>query len=409
MRVPTWLLVTGVVGFAASCAENEPGGSVGGCRAGDTRTCVGQGACAGGQLCGSNGAWGSCECAGTPTPISDASVDGDTSMPPGSAGSSGDGGLTEGGADSASDGGTFTGNITGWRQTTPVLPGGLLLLFSGADGYIYAHSAYSAYEETDNLAYVTAVQGDGSLAPWEPVDATYAPIAGYSGRVFTFLGDVDEPQTIRSAALNSGALAAWSEPVAVAPPNSGVVDGGLSLWGLDGFPLPWVTRGNRLFAPARGPDQTNPLAMAPQIATTTIENGSVGTWKLSLRVPASGSGYDFTECRGRLYSRTSATSFWSAPIAADGTITDWKADTAPTMEACGTDDSMRIDCNGSYLISVSANYNVCTALVGSNGVVSTWQAQEPHICTGGCVGLVVMEHHIYLLGQTGTSYVADLR
>ena len=54
----------------SACSSDETGGqgNVGGtCSPGDTRECVGVGACRGGQRCGDNARWGDCLCAGSMT------------------------------------------------------------------------------------------------------------------------------------------------------------------------------------------------------------------------------------------------------------------------------------------------------------------------------------------------------
>src|SRR5450432_4283437 len=86
--------------LAASCgskAADAPGTSVAGnagssgasaagtCSAGDTRFCVGPGACSGGQACGLNGQWSACDCGGAagggPSSGGSASVGGSSGGP----------------------------------------------------------------------------------------------------------------------------------------------------------------------------------------------------------------------------------------------------------------------------------------------------------------------------------------
>src|ERR1041385_2431857 len=55
-------------GLAAACGSTEtPPAQGGSCSPGDTRECVGVGACRGGQRCGDDGRWGDCACTGTMT------------------------------------------------------------------------------------------------------------------------------------------------------------------------------------------------------------------------------------------------------------------------------------------------------------------------------------------------------
>lgn len=58
-----WSLILLGAAFVASCGGDEAsGGDNKDCKPNDTRTCVGPGACAGGQVCGADGTWGACDC-----------------------------------------------------------------------------------------------------------------------------------------------------------------------------------------------------------------------------------------------------------------------------------------------------------------------------------------------------------
>ncbi|MBI3206197.1 MAG: hypothetical protein HYZ29_31970 [Myxococcales bacterium] len=76
-------------------------GGAGSCTPGETRTCVGPGACQGGQLCGANGSWGSCDCGAGGAGGSAGSAGGSTG---GAGGGAGAGGNAGGGASDAGDG-----------------------------------------------------------------------------------------------------------------------------------------------------------------------------------------------------------------------------------------------------------------------------------------------------------------
>ena len=78
------LLLCGALA-AAGCGGGDAGAGAGkhdGCAAGETRTCVGPGACPGGQLCSAEGTWGTCDCggldAGDGGPRPDGSAQGDS-------------------------------------------------------------------------------------------------------------------------------------------------------------------------------------------------------------------------------------------------------------------------------------------------------------------------------------------
>jgi hypothetical protein len=63
----------GIATLASGCSKDDPSSELGtqddaptsGCTQGDTRECVGPGACKGGQLCDTDGKWGGCECGPT--------------------------------------------------------------------------------------------------------------------------------------------------------------------------------------------------------------------------------------------------------------------------------------------------------------------------------------------------------
>lgn len=59
----TFVLVSAGVLVSVACgsSKNDLGGKTT-CSPGDTRSCVGPGACTGGQTCGSDGSWGACDC-----------------------------------------------------------------------------------------------------------------------------------------------------------------------------------------------------------------------------------------------------------------------------------------------------------------------------------------------------------
>jgi hypothetical protein len=57
-----------VVAILSACGQGTVVSGTGGasaCTQGDTRPCVGPGACQGGQMCSANGLWGACECGAT--------------------------------------------------------------------------------------------------------------------------------------------------------------------------------------------------------------------------------------------------------------------------------------------------------------------------------------------------------
>jgi hypothetical protein len=56
--IGAFVFVVGAVGTGCSAAPSA-------CNAGDTRQCVGPGACAGGQVCGSDRTWSACDCGGS--------------------------------------------------------------------------------------------------------------------------------------------------------------------------------------------------------------------------------------------------------------------------------------------------------------------------------------------------------
>lgn len=64
------LLLASACSSSGSSSGTSTGGSSGSagnsaiCSPGDTRTCVGPGACQGGQSCGANGTWSACDCGG---------------------------------------------------------------------------------------------------------------------------------------------------------------------------------------------------------------------------------------------------------------------------------------------------------------------------------------------------------
>ncbi|MBK7583411.1 MAG: IgGFc-binding protein [Myxococcales bacterium] len=66
MRIGGVSLASALVamGAAAACGSESGGGGKGGCPQGETRACVGPGACQGGQTCGKDGSWGACDCGG---------------------------------------------------------------------------------------------------------------------------------------------------------------------------------------------------------------------------------------------------------------------------------------------------------------------------------------------------------
>ncbi len=115
MRVSTWLLIGALATIAGACsssgsnakgsggsggtAGSSSGGTAGsssGCTPGDTRTCVGPGACSGGQSCAADGTWSTCDCGGGGS--------GGTAGASG-AGGTGTGGAAGSGGSAGSDGG----------------------------------------------------------------------------------------------------------------------------------------------------------------------------------------------------------------------------------------------------------------------------------------------------------------
>ena len=114
MRYVFWLVASlgTSLTLAGGCGGDSEGGgnagsSTGGagmCTAGDTRACVGPGACQGGQLCGPDGSWGSCDCGAGGT----GGAGGGTG---GSGGASGAGGGT-GGSGGASGAGGGSGGAS---------------------------------------------------------------------------------------------------------------------------------------------------------------------------------------------------------------------------------------------------------------------------------------------------------
>lgn len=64
-RRAVWSLVLLGAAFVASCGgDDASGGDPKDCKPNDTRSCVGPAACAGGQVCGADGKWGTCDCGG---------------------------------------------------------------------------------------------------------------------------------------------------------------------------------------------------------------------------------------------------------------------------------------------------------------------------------------------------------
>jgi hypothetical protein len=88
----------GVSAGADSGAPNSGGSSSAACTPGDTRGCTGPGACAGGQQCEDDGAWGACDCGG---------AGGATGGGGGSAGATASGGASGVGGDAGSGGAPF--------------------------------------------------------------------------------------------------------------------------------------------------------------------------------------------------------------------------------------------------------------------------------------------------------------
>ncbi len=118
---------------SAACGSSDDGNlNHQTCTPGDTRTCVGPGACNGGQVCGSDGNWGTCDCGGggsggsagvggSAAGASGATVDGsaDTGIA-GTAGTAGSGGLGGAGmSGSAGSAGGGTGGVAGAAQDDP--------------------------------------------------------------------------------------------------------------------------------------------------------------------------------------------------------------------------------------------------------------------------------------------------
>jgi hypothetical protein len=60
------------IAFIAVCAFGQCS-SNGNCTPGDTRVCTGPAACSGGQSCGSDGQWSTCDCGGNDASIQDSS------------------------------------------------------------------------------------------------------------------------------------------------------------------------------------------------------------------------------------------------------------------------------------------------------------------------------------------------
>lgn len=97
------MLASAATLVAAACgsSKNDVGGKTT-CSPGDTRTCVGPGACKGGQTCGNDGSWAACDCGGGGSAGSGGG---------GTGGASGTGG--SGGADSGAAGGGGAGGTAG--------------------------------------------------------------------------------------------------------------------------------------------------------------------------------------------------------------------------------------------------------------------------------------------------------
>lgn len=110
--------------FGSACGSDDSSGdSKGKCSQGDTRACLGPGACNGAQSCAANGQWSACDCGGATGGSGGAS--GGTGGSSGSAGGGGLGGTNTGGAagDASPDG---AGGGTQWKDdpcpsTTPLI------------------------------------------------------------------------------------------------------------------------------------------------------------------------------------------------------------------------------------------------------------------------------------------------
>jgi hypothetical protein len=136
--------------FLSACGGDDTAPATTVCTPGDTKACVGPGACAGGQVCSADGrSYGACDCGG-------AKVDGSTSpaidaSAGGSGGASGSGGAA-GAAGSAGTGGT-----------------------SGGAGSVVADASTDS-KATDGAAAFCTPQGDGGFTN------TYVPAhAGHQG------------------------------------------------------------------------------------------------------------------------------------------------------------------------------------------------------------------------------------
>ncbi len=114
VRWVTWSLLLVSAAFIANCGgDDSSGGDKKDCAPNDTRTCVGPGACNGGQACGADGTWGACDCTG---------ATGGTGGAGGAAtgGSGGaDGSAGSGGASGGQDGGGTGGGNTCGQQVRP--------------------------------------------------------------------------------------------------------------------------------------------------------------------------------------------------------------------------------------------------------------------------------------------------
>ena len=112
---------------SAACGSSDDGNlNHQTCTPGDTRTCVGPGACNGGQVCGSDGNWGGCDCGG------------------GTGGNAGYAGQTSGGSGGAAPDG---GGASGGQGGTAGVAGG------GGSGATTGGAAGSAGASGDDPCY----------------------------------------------------------------------------------------------------------------------------------------------------------------------------------------------------------------------------------------------------------------
>ncbi len=112
IRRSGWVAVF-VVSSGGCGSESPSDGKSDACQSGETRTCVGPGACQGGQQCSASGVWSSCDCGGV----------GGSSATGGDGGNSGTGSGASGGTGTGASGGTQTGGSAGYDGGSAGAPG----------------------------------------------------------------------------------------------------------------------------------------------------------------------------------------------------------------------------------------------------------------------------------------------